>query len=78
MSSIYTVINIIIEDFLFLLENFAGIDNKAYVKILTYDFAFRDGIFKLVRSPGIDSKESISAAYVAWRTGTPTMVLLGS
>jgi hypothetical protein len=27
--------------------------------------SFRDGIFKLLRSPGIDSKESISPAYVA-------------
>jgi hypothetical protein len=26
-----------------------------------------DGIFKLVRSPGIDSKEPIPPAYVAWQ-----------
>jgi hypothetical protein len=29
----------------------------------------RDGIFKLLRSPGINSKESIPPAYVAWRAG---------
>jgi hypothetical protein len=26
----------------------------------------RDGIFKLLRSPGIDSRKSIQAAYVVW------------
>ncbi len=26
----------------------------------------RDGIFKLLRSPGVDSKEPIPLAYVAW------------
>jgi hypothetical protein len=26
----------------------------------------RDGIFKIIRGPGIDSKESIRPAYVAW------------
>jgi hypothetical protein len=29
-------------------------------------------IFKLLRSPGIDSKESIPPAYVVWRAGTTT------
>ncbi len=29
----------------------------------------RHGIFKLLKSPGIDSKESIPPAYVAWRVG---------
>jgi hypothetical protein len=33
-------------------------------------------IFKLLRSPGIHSKESISPAYVAWRVGTITLFLL--
>ncbi len=37
---------------------------------------FRYGIFKLLRSPGIDSKESIPPAYVAWRVGTTTLFLL--
>jgi hypothetical protein len=36
------------------------------------------GIFKLVRRPRIDSKESIPPAYVAWRVGTTTLFLLGS
>jgi hypothetical protein len=35
----------------------------------------RDGIFKLLRSPGIYSKESIPSAYVAWRTGITTRFL---
>ena len=38
----------------------------------------RDGIFKLLMSPGIDSTKSIPPAYVAWRAGTTTLVLLGS
>jgi hypothetical protein len=35
-------------------------------------------ILKLLRSPGIDSKESIPPAYVAWRAGTTTLLILGS
>ncbi len=35
-----------------------------------------DGIFKLLRSPGIDSKESIPPASVAWQAGTTTLFLL--
>ncbi len=37
-----------------------------------------DGIFKLWRSLGIDSKDSIPPAYVAWRAGTTTLFLFGS
>jgi hypothetical protein len=33
------------------------------------------GIFKLLRSPTIVSKESIPPAYVAWRPGTTTLFL---
>jgi hypothetical protein len=36
----------------------------------------RDGIFKLLRSPGINFKESIPPAYVSWRAGTTTLFLL--
>ncbi len=32
-----------------------------------------ESIFKLLRSPGIYSKESIPPAYVAWRAGTTTI-----
>jgi len=39
---------------------------------------FKDGIFKLLRSPEIDSKELIPSAYVAWRAGRTTQFLLGS
>jgi hypothetical protein len=38
----------------------------------------RDGIFKLLMSPGFDSKESIPPAYVAWRAGTTFLFLLDS
>jgi hypothetical protein len=38
----------------------------------------REGIFKLLRSSGIDSKESIPPVYVTWRAGTTTLFLLGS
>ncbi len=33
---------------------------------------------KILRSPLIDSKESIPPAFVAWRAGTTTLILLGS
>jgi hypothetical protein len=35
-------------------------------------------IFKLLRSPRMDSKELIPPAYVAWRAGTKALFLLGS
>jgi hypothetical protein len=35
-------------------------------------------IFKCLWGPGIDSKELIPSAYVAWRAGTITLFLLGS
>jgi hypothetical protein len=38
----------------------------------------RDDIFKLLRRPGFDSKESIPLAYVAWRAGTTMLFILGS
>jgi hypothetical protein len=34
--------------------------------------------FKCLWGPGIDSKEFIPPAYVAWRAGTITLFLLGS
>ncbi len=43
-----------------------------------YEGVTRGGIFKLIRSPGIDSKESIPPAFVARRAGTTTLFLLGS
>jgi hypothetical protein len=36
------------------------------------------GVFKLLRSTGIDSKELIPPAYGAWRAYTTTLFLLGS
>jgi hypothetical protein len=38
----------------------------------------RARIFKLLRAPGIDSKESIPPIYVAWRAGTITLFQIGS
>jgi hypothetical protein len=38
----------------------------------------RARIFKRLWSPEIDSKASISPAYVAWRAGTITLFLLGA
>ncbi len=37
----------------------------------------RARIFKRLWSPGIDAKELIPPAYVAWRAGTITLFLLG-
>jgi hypothetical protein len=42
------------------------------------EWPIRAQIFKLLKSPGIDSKESILPAYVAWRDGTINHFLLGS
>ncbi len=39
---------------------------------------YRARIFKRLWSPGIDSKEWIPPAYVAWLAGTITLFLLGS
>ncbi len=39
-------------------------------------YRIRDGPFKLLRSPGIDSKKSIPPVYVAWRAGMTTLFLL--
>jgi hypothetical protein len=36
------------------------------------------GIFKLLRSPAIDSMESLPSAYVARQAGTTTLFQLGS
>jgi hypothetical protein len=38
----------------------------------------RARIFKLFRSPGIDSKEAIPPGSVAWRAGKIALFLLGS
>jgi len=38
----------------------------------------RDGIFHQIKSPGIDSNESIPPTYVAWRAGTTTLFHHGS
>jgi hypothetical protein len=38
----------------------------------------RSRTFKCLWGPGIDSKERIPPAYVAWRAGTITLFLLGS
>jgi hypothetical protein len=38
---------------------------------------FRARIFKRLLGPGIDSKERIPPAYVAWRAGAITLFLLG-
>jgi hypothetical protein len=43
-----------------------------------WDTPTRARIFKLVRRPEVDSKESIPPAYVAWRASTTTLFLLGS
>jgi hypothetical protein len=38
----------------------------------------RDGIVKLLRSRGIDSKESIPPSYLTWWAGTTTLFPLDS
>jgi hypothetical protein len=65
---------------------FFEISMRCTVKILgnvhevreRYEGVTRGGIFTLIRSPGIDSKESIPPAFVARRAGTTTLFQLGS
>jgi hypothetical protein len=47
------------------------------IPVISY-ILYRARIFKLLWSPGIDSKELIPPAYVAWRAGMITLFLLGS
>jgi hypothetical protein len=58
--------------------SYINIPSRTSVYKLNNVMQSRDGIFKLVRNPRIDSKESILAAYLAWRAGTITLFLLGS
>ncbi len=44
----------------------------------TFEHGTRARIFKLLRSPRIDSKELIPSGCVAWRASTTTLFLLGS
>jgi hypothetical protein len=41
-----------------------------------YEFGHRSRIFKRLRSPGIDSNESIPPAYITWRDGTSNRVVV--
>jgi hypothetical protein len=52
--------------------------NNGFATTYIFADAFGDRIFKLLRSPGIDSKKSIPSEYVAWRADTITVFLLGS
>jgi hypothetical protein len=59
-----------------------SIENSNYFSatkdLIITSITTREGIFKLLRNPGINYKESIPPAYVAWRAGTTTLFLLGS
>ncbi len=57
--------------------NLAFVIAKPEPKICTYKEP-RARILKLLRSPRIDSKESIPPAYVARQAGTTILLLLGS
>ncbi len=48
------------------------------ITVILWEKESIDSIFKLLRGPGIDAKESIPPASVAWRAGTTTLFLLGS
>ncbi len=74
LNILYSIINPDMYDELKILKiNFFFSNSRKYI-----NDTIRDGIFKLLRSPGIDSKESIPPAYVAWRVDTTTIFLLGS
>jgi len=61
-----------------LIQNMTTAETWAFSNLIFIASTSWQGIFKLLRSPGIDFKESISSAYVAWRDGTTTLFLLGS
>jgi hypothetical protein len=50
------------------------------MSLFTYQLGYtvepRARIYKRLRSPGIDSKESVPPAYAAWRTGTTNSVII--
>jgi hypothetical protein len=48
------------------------------VYVSTQEIANRARICKRLRSPGIDSKESIPPVFVAWRAGTTTLFAVPS
>jgi hypothetical protein len=41
-----------------------------------YEFGYRGRICKRLRSPGIDSNESIPPAFITWRDGTSNRVVV--
>ncbi len=50
------------------------VQNK-HVITHTHTYTESARIFKLLRSPGTDSKKSIPPAYAAWRAGTTTLYI---
>ncbi len=56
----------------------ANIRDEGIPVHVVFNYLSRAQIFKLLRSPRIDSKESSTPAYVAWRAGKTTLFLLGS
>jgi hypothetical protein len=52
--------------------------NRLPVAINFLKYRTRAGIFKRLRSSGIDAKELIPSDYVAWRASTTTRFLLSS
>jgi hypothetical protein len=54
-----------------------GMVGKLLVRLLA-TAAPRARIFKRLRGRGVSFKQPIPPAYVAWRTGTITLFLLGS
>jgi hypothetical protein len=44
--------------------------------VSVYEFGYRARICKRLRSPGIDSNESILPAYITWRDGTSNRVVV--
>ncbi len=54
---------------IFLICEVTNLSVPSFFCLCSYD------IFKLLRIPGIDSKELILPAYVDWRAGTTTLFL---
>jgi hypothetical protein len=59
-------------------EKWPPVETFGFLASILYLFESRDSIIKLLRSPVIDSKESIPPVYVGWRAGTTILFLFGS
>ncbi len=64
--------------FVYFVSKKMGTGEEAINRLIPDPTLSRAQTCKLLKGPGIDSKESIPPAYAAWQAGTKTLFLLGS